>query len=266
LKDEHPDLIFLSEAFTRPKVMYRLAKLGFTQSYTYFAWRNATWEIEDYLTELTSPPVSDFFRPCLWPNTPDILTEYLQTGQRSAFIARLILAATLGANYGIYGPAFELLEHRPVEQGKEEYLNSEKYQLRAWNLELPESLRDLIARVNQIRRDSPELQTNRNLHFHAVDNPAMIAYSKSDGERDHVTLTVVNVDPYNVHSGWIDLDLDALGVVDNRPFQVHDLLMDERYLWSGARAFVRLSPHDMPAHVMRIRRHMRSERDFDYFM
>ncbi len=266
LKAEHPDLIFLSEAFTRPKVMYRLAKLGFTQSYTYFAWRNASWEIRDYLTEVTSPPVSDFFRPNLWPNTPDILAEYLQTGQRSAFIVRLILAATLGASYGIYGPAFELLEHVPIEPGREEYLNSEKYEIRDWDLDRTDSLRDLITRVNQIRNESPELQTNRGLRFHNVDNPAMVAYSKSDDESGSVTLTIVNVDPYNTHSGWIDLDLEAIGVDAARPYQAHDLLADERYLWNGSRVFVQLSPHDLPAHVMKIRRHVRSEQDFDYFM
>ncbi len=266
LKAEHPDLIFLAEAFTRPKVMYRLAKLGFTQSYTYFAWRNATWEIKDYLTEVTKPPVSDYFRPSLWPNTPDILAEYLQTGQRSAFIVRLILAATLGASYGIYGPAFELLEHVPVEPGKEEYLNSEKYQLRDWNLERSDSLRDLIAQVNLIRHENAELQSNASLHFHEVDNPALIVYSKSDPATGQTILTVVNVDPYNDHSGWLDLDLDVLGVESSRQFQAHDLLTDERYLWSGNAAFVRLSPHDLPAHIMKIRHHVHSEADFDYFM
>lgn len=266
LTSKHPDLIFLSEAFTRPKVMYRLAKLGFTQSYTYFAWRNSPWEIKEYLTEITRPPVRDFFRPNLWPNTPDILTEYLQTGQRSAFIVRFILAATLGASYGIYGPAFELLEHVPLEPGKEEYLHSEKYQLRDWDLDRSDSLRDLIAQVNQIRRENAELQSNANLHFHEVDNPALVVYSKSDQASGQTMLMVVNVDPYNEHSGWIDLDLDVLGIDPSRPFQAHDLLTDERYLWASSRAFVRLSPHDMPAHILKIRHHVRTESDFDYFM
>ena len=265
LKSEYPDLIFLSEAFTRPKVMYRLAKSGFTQSYTYFTWRNATWELREYLSEVTNPPVSDIFRPSLWPNTPDILSEYLQSGQRSAFVVRFILAATLGASYGIYGPAFELLEHLPLEPGREEYLSSEKYQIRHWDLERSDSLRDLIARVNEIRRDCAELQTNRTLRFHNVDNPALIAYSKSDQESGQTILTVVNVDAYNEHSGWINLDLEALGVDDSHPFQVHDLLTDERYMWNGYHAFVRLSPNDIPAHIMKIRHHVRTEQDFDYF-
>ena len=266
LKDDYPDLIFLSESFTRPKVMYRLAKLGFTQSYTYFAWRNTGWEIKQYLTEITRPPLSDYFRPNLWPNTPDILTEYLQTGRRQAFITRLILAATLGASYGIYGPAFELLEHEAIEPGKEEYRNSEKYQLRQWDLDQPDSLRDLIAQVNRIRRESVELQRNEHLHFHAIDNPEIIAYSKSDDERENVTLTIVNLDPYHVHSGWLDLDLAHLRIDEAQTFQVHDLLTDERYLWSGRRNFVQLSPYTIPAHILKIRRHLRTENDFDYFM
>lgn len=266
LKADYPDLIFLSESFTRPKVMYRLAKLGFTQSYTYFTWRNTAHEIREYLTEITTPPLSDYFRPNLWPNTPDILNEYLQSGRRPAFIARLILAATLGASYGIYGPAFELLEHVPSEPGKEEYLNSEKYQLRQWDLNRPDSIRDLITQMNRIRRENPELHQNRTLHFHNIDNPEMVAYSKSDPESPNVLLVVVNLDPYYTHSGWIDLDLEALGVDDSRPFQVHDLLTDDRYLWSGRNNFVQISPDALPAHIFKIRRHLRTEHDFDYFM
>jgi starch synthase (maltosyl-transferring) len=266
LKAEQPDLIFLSESFTRPKVMYRLAKLGFSQSYTYFTWRNTAWELREYLTEITTPPLSDYFRPNLWPNTPDILNEYLQSGRRPAFITRLILAATLGASYGIYGPAFELLEHVPSEPGKEEYLDSEKYQLRQWNLDRPDSLRDLIAQVNRIRNENPELQQNTTLHFHSIDNPSMIVYSKSDADRQNVMLMVVNLDPYYTHSGWIDLDLDMLGVAEAGSFQVHDLLTGDRYLWSGRHNFVQLSPDAMPAHIFKIRRHLRTEHDFDYFM
>ncbi len=266
LKAEHPDLIFLSESFTRPKVMYRLAKLGFTQSYTYFTWRNTAWEIREYLSEITSPPLSDYFRPNLWPNTPDILNEYLQSGRRPAFIARLILAATLGANYGIYGPAFELLEHVPAEPGKEEYLNSEKYQLRQWDLDRPDSLRDLIAQVNRIRNENRELHQNQTLHFHTIDNPSMVAYSKSDTERQNVMLTIVNLDPYHTHSGWVDLDLDDLGIDESHPYQAHDLLTGDRYLWSGRRNFIQLSPGALPAHIFKLRRHLHTEHDFDYFM
>ncbi len=162
---EYPDTIFLAEAFTRPKVMYRLAKLGFTQSYTYFAWKNTKAELTEYFTEITQPPVSEFFRPNLWPNTPDILNEYLQKGGRPAFIARLVLAATLGANYGIYGPAFELIENVPAREGSEEYLDSEKYQVRVWNRNDPKSLKGLIRRVNSIRRDHVAFQHKDGLKF-----------------------------------------------------------------------------------------------------
>jgi starch synthase (maltosyl-transferring) len=260
----HPEVIFLSEAFTRPKVMYRLAKLGFSQSYTYFTWRNTRREIEEYLTEVTRPPVSDYFRPNLWPNTPDILPEYLQFGGRPAFMTRLVLAATLGASYGIYGPAFELLEHEPREPGSEEYLDSEKYQLRQWDLDRPDSLRELIARVNRIRREHRALQSNASLRFHSVDNESIIAYSKSteDGE---IILVAVNLDTRYRQSGWIELDLAQFGLAE-KSFQVHDLLTDARFLWHGARNYVELDPHTLPAHVFRIRRKVRTEHDFDYFL
>jgi starch synthase (maltosyl-transferring) len=265
VRGANPEVIFLSEAFTRPKVMYRLAKLGFSQSYTYFTWRNTRREIEQYLTEVTRPPVSDYFRPNLWPNTPDILPEYLQFGGRPAFMARLVLAATLGASYGIYGPAFELLEHEPREPGSEEYLDSEKYQLRHWDLNRPDSLRDLIARVNRIRREHRALQSDASLRFHAVDNESIIAYSKSteDGE---IILVAVNLDPRYRQSGWINLDLDSFGLAAEKSFQVHDLLTDARFLWHGARNYIELDPRTLPAHVFRIRQKVRTERDFDYYL
>ena len=265
VRGAHPEVIFLSEAFTRPKVMYRLAKLGFSQSYTYFTWRNTRREIEHYLREVTRPPVSDFFRPSLWPNTPDILPEYLQFGGRPAFMARLVLAATLGASYGIYGPAFELLEQEPREPGSEEYLDSEKYQLRYWDLDRPDSLRDLIARVNRIRREHRALQSDASLRFHSVDNDSIIVYSKSteDGE---TILVAVNLDPRYRQSGWIDLDLTSFGVAAEKSFQVHDLLTDARFLWHGSRNYIELDPHSLPAHVFRIRRKVRTEHDFDYYL
>ncbi len=265
VRRQHPETIFLSEAFTRPKVMYRLAKLGFSQSYTYFTWRNTRGELVQYLREVSQPPVADFFRPNLWPNTPDILPEYLQFGGRPAFVTRLVLAATLGASYGIYGPAFELLEHQPREPGSEEYLDSEKYQLRSWDLDRPDSLRELITRVNRIRREHRALQSNRSLRFHDIDNEAIIAYSKStpDGE---IVLVTVNLDPRHRQSGWLTLDLEAFGLAPDRSFQVHDLLSDARFLWHGPRNYVELDPQSLPAHVFRIRRRVRTEHDFDYFM
>ena len=272
---QHPDVLFLAEAFTRPKVLARLAKLGFTQSYNYFPWRNHKGELTEYFTELTRTELAQYLRPNLWPNTPDILTERLQLGGRPAFIQRLVLAATLGASYGIYGPAFELCESTPREPGSEEYLDSEKYQLRAWDLERPDSLRELIARVNRIRHGSPALQQNDTLRFHGVDNDQLLCYSKStpewlrdhaaDGHEDDAILTVVNLDPHHTQSGWTDLDLPAVGISDDAPFQVHDLITDARYLWRGRRNFVELDPHVIPAHIFRVRHGVHREHEFDYF-
>jgi starch synthase (maltosyl-transferring) len=266
VKRDYPEVVFLSEAFTRPRVMYRLAKLGFTQSYTYFAWRNTKWELTQYFTELTQTQVKDYFRPNLWPNTPDILTEYLQHGGRPAFAMRLVLAATLGASYGIYGPAFELRENQPREPGSEEYLHSEKYEIRHWDLDAPDSLRDFTARVNRIRRENPALQSDRSLRFHPVDNEQLICYSKTSEDGANVILVIANLDPYHIQSGWVDLDLRTLGVDLKRPFQMHDLLSDARYLWHGPRNYVELNPYVVPAHIFRIRLRVRSERDFEYYM
>jgi len=265
IKRDHPDVIFLAEAFTRPKLMYRLAKLGFTQSYNYFPWRTTGWELTQYFTELTRTEVAEYFRPSLWPNTPDILTEQLQFGGRPAFIHRFILAATLGASYGIYGPPYELQESRARERGSEEYLDSEKYQLRHWDLTAPHSLRDLIALVNRVRRENPALHTSTGLRFHPTDNEQLLCYSKSAEAVDNVIVAVVNLDPHHVQSGWLELDLAALGLESGRPFQVHDLLTGARYLWNGARNFVQLDPQQAPAHLFRVRRRVRSEQDFDYF-
>ena len=263
LKREHRDLIFLAEAFTRPKIMYWLAKAGFTQSYTYFAWRNTKYELTQYFSEITKPPVSDFFRPNAWPNTPDILTEYLQYGGRPAFIIRLMLAATLSANYGIYGPAFERMLHEAREPGSEEYRDSEKFEVKRWE-KSDDDLSELIAVVNRVRRENPALQQNTTLMFHSTSNDEVICYSKSAGE--NVVVTVVNVDPHNTQAAWLELDLPALQLDPNRPFQVHDLLSGARYTWHGGRNYVQLNPNVVPAHIFRIRRKVRSERDFEYFL
>lgn len=266
IKKDYPGVIFLDEAFTRPKVMYRLAKLGFTQSYTYFAWRNTKWEITQYFTELYHGEVREFFRPNLWPNTPDILTEYLQMGGRAAFMVRLALAATLSANYGIYGPAFELCENRPKEFGSEEYLDSEKYEIRNWDIESPDSLKDLIGRVNRIRRENPALQSDWSLRFHPVDNEQIICYSKNTEDFSNIVLVIVNLDPHHTHSGWLELPISDWGLEPIRPYQVHDLLSDARYLWHGSRNYVEINPQVVPAHIFRLRRRIRTERDFDYYM
>jgi starch synthase (maltosyl-transferring) len=266
IKRDHPEVIFLAEAFTRPKIMQRLAKLGFTQSYTYFAWRNTKQELTDYFTELTQTEMREYFRPNLWPNTPDILTEYLQFGGRPAFMARLVLAATLGPSYGIYGPPFELLERVPREPGSEEYLNSEKYEIRHWDLGKPDSLKDFIARVNRIRTENRALQYAGGLCFHPIDNDAIIGYSKCTEDLSELILVVVNLDPYYRQAGWIDLPLEALGLDPYLPYQVHDLLSDARYLWHGARNYVELDPNTAPAHIFRLRHRVHTEHDFDYFM
>lgn len=250
VKAEHADIIFLAEAFTAPKVMYRLAKLGFTQSYTYFTWRNAKWDLTQYMNELTQTEVGEYFRPCLWPNTPDILHEYLQSGGRGAFMARLVLAATLSSNYGIYGPAFELCEATPREADSEEYLDSEKYEVRRWDRGSKASLREFITRINAIRREHAALHDNRSLRFHSVDNDQIIAYSKRGADGEDVILTVVNLDPANTQSGWTDLWLEELGLDAHESFEAHDLLTDARYTWKGARNYVELDPGVVPAHVL----------------
>ncbi len=266
VKKAHPDAIFLAEAFTRPKVMYRLAKLGFTQSYTYFAWRNTSWELTRYLTELTTTEVREYFRPNFWPNTPDILTEYLQFGGRAGFAVRLVLAATLSGNYGIYGPAFELAEARPREPGSEEYLDSEKYQIHRWDLERKDSLRDLIARVNAIRRENPALREGHSLRFHPVDNDQILCFSRSAAGGDNLILVVANLDPHHRQTGWVDLPVEDLDIDPARPFQVHDLLAGGRFLWNGARNFVALEPDSLPAQIFLVRRRVRREQDFDYYL
>jgi starch synthase (maltosyl-transferring) len=254
IKHDHPDVLFLAEAFTRPKVMYRLAKLGFTQSYTYFTWRNQKKELIEYFTELTTPPVKEFFHPNAWPNTPDILHEVLQVGGRPAFEARLVLAATLCANYGIYGPAFELMEHTPRDPGTEEYLDSEKYEQRTWDLERPDSLRDLIGRVNLARRKHPALQSDERLWFHETDNDYLIAYTKNTPDQRDVVLTVVNLDFFGPQTGLVALDLAALGLPLGAPFEAVDLLDGSTYVWQGRVNAVELDPAESAAHVFWLRR------------
>ncbi len=266
VKDRYPETLFLAEAFTRPKVMYHLAKLGFTQSYTYFTWRNTKHDLVEYFTTLTKTEVREFFRPNLWPNTPDILNEYLQFGGRPACVTRLVLAATLGASYGVYGPPLEFCDVQPREPGSEEYWNSEKYQVRHWDFDSPDSLRDLMRRINRIRHDNPALQTDLHLDFHPVDNHQLICYSKQSDDKKNLVVVVVNLDSNHTESGWVDLPLAELGIAADRPYQVHDLLGDGRYLWDGPRNYVELNPHVLPAHVFQIRRHVRTEQQFEYFM
>ena len=266
VKRQHPETIFLAEAFTRPKTMYRLAKGGFTQSYTYFTWRNLKWEIEQYLTELTQTEAAEFFWPNFWPNTPDILPEYLQVGGRPAFLIRLALAATLSSNYGIYGPAFELCESEAKEPFSEEYLNSEKYEIRKWELDRPDSLKGFIKRINRIRKDNPALQQTRNLRFHKVEGEEILCYSKYTDDLKNVILTAVNLDPHHTHSTWLTLPAKQLGLEPDQPYQMHELIGDARYLWHSGENYIELDPRVMPVQIFRIRKRLRSEHDFDYFM
>ncbi|HEU4460347.1 MAG TPA: alpha-1,4-glucan--maltose-1-phosphate maltosyltransferase [Methylibium sp.] len=263
IRREHPQVIFLAEAFTRPKVMHRLAKLGYSQSYTYFTWRHTRRELVEYFTELAQGPGRHHFRPNVWPNTPDILNEQLHHASRETFALRLVLAATLASNYGFYGPAFELMENTPREPGSEEYRDSEKYQLRSWELDRADSLAPLIAHVNRIRRAHPALQSMDGLRFHGCDNPQLIVYSKRCG--DDVLLTVVNLDPHATQSGWLQLDVAALGIAHDTEYQMHDLLTEQRFAWRGGSAFVILDPRHTPAHVMQLRARRRSEHGFDYY-
>jgi starch synthase (maltosyl-transferring) len=224
------------------------------------------WEITQYFTELCRGEVREFFRPNLWPNTPDILTEYLQMGGRPAFVVRAVLAATLGANYGIYGPAFELCQNTPKELGSEEYLDSEKYEIKDWNLDKADSLKGLLGRINRIRRENSALQGDWSLQFHPVDNEQLLCYSKNTEDYANIVLVIVNLDPHHTHSGWVELPITEWGLEPARSYQVHDLLSDARYLWHGSRNYIQLDPQAIPAHVFRLRRRVRTERDFDYFM
>jgi starch synthase (maltosyl-transferring) len=259
-------VIFLAEAFTRPKIMRHLAKLGFSQSYTYFTWRNTKAELEEYFTELTSTEMCEYFRPNLFANTPDILHEFLQTGGLPAFRIRLLLAATLGASYGVYS-SFEIGENRAAAPGSEEYLHSEKYQFRHWPFDNPDNLRDLIRQVNTIRRTQPALQRNDTLRFHLTTHDELIAYSKtfspSSGTEVAGTevgrrltqriLTIVSLSPHASREGWVCLALPEDPVADDERYTVRDLLTDQVYEWTGAWNFVRLDP-ELPAHILDVKR------------
>ncbi len=265
IKHEHPTVIFLAEAFTRPAVMHRLAKVGFTQSYTYFTWRNQKHELQTYFTELAGGPGKAYFRPNAWPNTPDILHEQLQTGEPAVYIARLVLAATLAASYGIYGPAYELRDHTPREPGSEEYLDSEKYQLRHWDHDDPGSLAPFITRINRIRRENRALHSDSSLRFLPIDNDQLLAYTKATDDASNVVVIVVNLDPQNTQGGWLEFDPASIQVDPQQDFQMHDLLSNQRFTWRGSRHYLQIDPHNAPAHIFVVRRRIRDERDFDYY-
>ena len=251
IRKTYPDTIFLSEAFTRPKVMRYLAKVGFSQSYSYFTWRNSKEELTEYFTELTQTDVREYMRPNLFANTPDILHEYLQHGGRPAFQARLVLAATLGASYGIYS-GFELCENTPVKPGSEEYLDSEKYQIKPRNFQQADSLAEMIAIINRVRRAHPALQTDRGLAFHRTDNRLLICYSKRTEDASDIVLVIVNLDPFHMQHGWIQLPLEDWHIGPSHTIEAHDVLTDETYYWRGERNYVRLDPGVRTAHVLAI--------------
>jgi len=259
VKRRDHDVLFLAEAFTRPRVMERLAKIGFDQSYTYFTWRTSSRDLRDYFTELTSEPIRDFMRPNLWPNTPDILTEQLQTGGPAAFRVRLFLAATLGANYGIYGPAYEHLEHVSREHGSEEYRDSEKYELRWRDPRGGSAMRELIALMNRIRRSEGALAHDHTLSFHDTDNQELLAYSKRAPDGSNTVLMVANLDVARPQSGWTALSMSELGLASDAPFVARDLVTGEAYEWRGPRNYVELHPGRAPGHVLRVESPLRWE-------
>jgi starch synthase (maltosyl-transferring) len=262
VKRQEPDALFLAEAFTRPKVMKKLARVGFCQSYTYFTWRNTKQEIVTYLRELTETEMAEYFQPNFWPNTPDILPEFLQFGGRAAYVIRMVLAATLSSCWGVYGPPFELLVSEAVN-GKEEYMDSEKYEIKAWDWDQPGNLRDLIARVNRIRRRNPALQQTRNLRFLECENENLVAYLKTAGE--NTLLIVVSLDPFRTQTGALHLPLSELGMEKGHPFLLEDLLGGEKVIWYGEWNSVTLDPQELPARLFALRRHLKREQDFDYF-
>jgi starch synthase (maltosyl-transferring) len=249
IKREHPEAIFLSEAFTRPKIMKHLAKAGFSQSYSYFTWRNGSAELTEYFTELTQTGVREYLRPNLFANTPDILHEYLQRGGKPAFAVRFVLAATLGASYGIYS-GFELFENAAVKPGSEEYLDSEKYQIRIRNFSAAGTLAETIAMVNEIRHEHPALQRDWGLRFHPTDNPELLCYSKRSQDGRDLLIMVVNLDPFHMQHGFVHLPFEAWGLKPDSTLHVTDLLSDETYHWRGPRNYVRLDPELRVAHIL----------------
>ncbi|MDX5420152.1 MAG: alpha-1,4-glucan--maltose-1-phosphate maltosyltransferase [Hymenobacteraceae bacterium] len=251
VRRQYPQVIFLAEAFTRPRVMERLGKIGFTQSYTYFTWRNTAAEIKEYMRELTQTEMRDFYRPNFWPNTPDILPHELQTGGEPAHISRVVMAATLSSNYGMYGPVYEFGINTPV-QGKEEYWNSEKYEIMHWDWGKLTKIREVITKINKIRQVNPALQTTWNIAFGETDNPQLLCYAKWDDSRKNKMLMVINLDPHNTQAGWVQVPLHMLKMPDNQQYMVHDLMTEHKYTWTNEWNYVELRPHEMPVHVFRI--------------
>ena len=237
---QYPDTLFLSEAFTKPKMMYRLAKVGFSQSYTYFTWREFAGEMREYVEELNQAPVADFFRPHFFVNTPDINPRFLQRSGRAGFQIRATLAATLSGLWGVYN-GFELCDAAPMP-GKEEYLDSEKYEIRVWDYKRPGNIVADITRLNQIRRANPALHTHLGVTFHRGDNDQMLVYSKSTPERDNVVLVAVNMNPHAPQFSNVELARSAFGLPDHAPLQIENLLTGEREMWLDWHRGIYLDP------------------------
>ncbi len=251
IKKEHPDIIFLAEAFTRPRVMEQLAKIGFNQSYTYFTWRNTRWEFEQYLTELTKTEMREYYRPNFWPNTPDILPASLQNKGEAAFIARAILAGTLSSNYGIYAPVFDF-GYNMAHPLREEYIDNEKYEIKHWDWEQPTRIRYFLTELNRLRRENPALQTTWNIHFAQCDNDNLLVYGKIDDEATNPMIIAVNLDSVHTQGAWVKLPLHELGIDPWKPFWVHDQLSGHKYHWEGEWNFVELAPEKIPAHIFKV--------------
>ncbi len=248
---EYPDVIFLSEAFTRPKVMASLAKIGFTQSYTYFTWRVSKQELTEYMNELVNYPSRNYFRPNFWPNTPDILPYHLQHQGENMFIIRLALAATLSSNYGVYGPPYEFCENNPVP-GKEEYMDSEKYEIRPYNWRQTNRMTDIISIINKTRKEHPALQSTWNIHFCAIHDDNLLAYLKYTDDLTDIMLVVVNLDQHNTHRGYVQLPLQILKPQHGLNVKLHDVMTGEKYTWTQEWNFVELNPHKLPFHLFHL--------------
>lgn len=265
IQRDNPDVLFLAEAFTRPRVMERLAKAGFTQSYTYFTWRNTKREITEYMNQLTQTPLCEYFRPNFWPSTPDILPEFLQYGGRPAFVLRAALAATLSPNYGVYGPAYELCAHEALPD-REEYSDSEKFQVYHWDHNRPDSLAEFLTHLNRIRRENPALQQLRNIKFYETDNDFLLLFAKVSQDTSNIIIVVANLDPFHKQAGWVSLPLDEFDMSAGQTYLVDDLIAGDKYVWNGERNFVELDPAVMPVHIFRLHRRLRREQDFDYYL
>jgi starch synthase (maltosyl-transferring) len=251
VRKEHPDVIFLAEAFTRPRIMEHLAMIGFSQSYTYFTWRTTKQEIENYMKELTSPEMRSYFRPNFWPNTPDILTAELVHGGENMHIIRLLLAATLSSNYGIYGPVYEF-SITDASPGKEEYHNNEKYEIKNWDWSRETRISEIITLVNTIRKENSALQTTWNIQFAETSNEKIICYIKTDLKTNNYLIVAINLDPHHTQSAFVKIPLKQLGLLPDATYQVKDLLSQDEYKWHGEQNYVQLNPHEMPAHILKL--------------